>query len=65
MKNSKTYVLCGLNTAISLLRPNANYRIVNSNIEWYDPRPTPTWEEITETIRKIKTFEDSIESIEL
>jgi hypothetical protein len=62
----KIYVLCGINTAISLLRPNAKYTITNTNfIEWNDPRPAPTWEEIMETLTKIREFEDTIPSIEL
>ena len=63
--NKKTYVLCGIDTAISLLRPKAKYCIVNTEILWDDPRPAPTWEEITNTLKKIKQFEDSIESIDL
>lgn len=65
MKN-RTYVLTGVNTAISLLRPGAKYMINNTDmIEWNDPRPAPSWEEIVETLKKIKNFEDSIESVEL
>jgi len=62
----KTYVLVGVNTAISLLRPGANYVLQNSDvIQWNDPRPAPSWDEILETLRKLREFEDSIESIEL
>lgn len=64
--NNKTYVLTSINNAISLLRPNANYIISNTNfIEWNDPRPVPSWEDIMDTMKKIKSFEDTIESIEL
>lgn len=64
--NNKTYVLTSINNAISLLRPNANYIISNTNfIEWNDPRPSPTWNEIMETLTKIRKFEDTIPSIEL
>lgn len=61
----KTYVLVGVNTAISLLRPGAKYALYNTDfIEWNDPRPAPSWEEIMETVKKIKDFEDTIPSIE-
>jgi len=30
---------------------------------WEDPRPCPTWEEIQDTIEKIRAFEDSINTI--
>jgi hypothetical protein len=30
---------------------------------WEDPRPCPTWQEIEETMDKIKAFEDSIKTI--
>lgn len=62
----KTYVITGINTAISLLRPEAKYCLQNTNfIEWNDPRPAPTWDEIMETLTKIREFEDTIPSIEL
>jgi hypothetical protein len=62
----KTYVLTGVGTAISLLRPGAQFCLENTNfIEWNDPRPAPTWEEIMETLTKIREFEDTIPSIEL
>lgn len=62
----KTYSIVGVNTAISLLRPGAQFCLNNTEfIEWNDPRPAPTWEEISETVKKIKEFEDTIPSIEL
>jgi hypothetical protein len=62
----KTYVLVGVHTAISLLRPEAKYCLYNTEfIEWNDPRPAPTWDEIMETLTKIREFEDTIPSIEL
>ena len=30
---------------------------------WDDPRPCPTWEEIDDTMAKIKAFEESINTI--
>lgn len=62
----KTYVLVGVNTAISLLRPGAKFCLSNTQfIEWDDPRPAPSWDEIMETVKKIKDFEDSIPSMEI
>jgi hypothetical protein len=62
----KTYVLVGVNTAISLLRPGAHYCLSNTQfIEWNDPRPAPSWDEIMETVKKIKDFEDTIPSMEI
>lgn len=61
----KTYVLSDVATAISLLRPGAQWRLGNTSFsEWNDPRPAPEWEEILETIKKIQKFEESIECIE-
>lgn len=60
-----TYTLFCVHTAISLLRPGAKYSLNNTEfIEWNDSRPIPSWEEIEETLKKIKNFEDSIECIE-
>lgn len=62
----KTYVLTGVGTAISLLRPGAEFQLGNSNfVKWDDPRPAPTWEEIEKTLEKIKSFEDTIPCIEI
>ena len=61
-----TYTLLCVHNAISLLRPGALYALSNTEfIGWNDPRPVPTWEEISETLKKLKEFEDSIECIEL
>jgi hypothetical protein len=65
MTQRKTYVLTGVGTAISLLRPGAQFCLSNTSfIEWTDPRPAPTWEEIQETLKKIQAFEDTIPCIE-
>lgn len=62
--NDKIYRLYGVNTAIQLLRPGSKWSIQNKTfVEWNDPRPCPTWEEIDETMEKIKAFEDSINTI--
>lgn len=60
----KTYRLVGIDTAMHLLRPGAKWEISNTMItRWEDPRPCPTWEEIQDTIGKIRAFEDSINTI--
>lgn len=60
----KIYTLYGINTAINLLRPGAKWEIRNTTFtKWEDPRPCPTWEQIENTLKKIKQFEDSIETI--
>lgn len=60
----KKYQLFGINTAMHLLRPRAKWEITNCEFtRWDDPRPCPTWEEIDETMEKIKKFEDSINTI--
>jgi hypothetical protein len=60
----KVYMMLGVNTAMHLLRPKAKWEICNSEItKWDDPRPCPTWAEVEETIKKIKEFEDSINTI--
>lgn len=62
----KTYVITGADTAISLLRPGASYQLSGPNFTiWDDPRPIPSWDEIEETMYKIKSFEDSIPCIDL
>jgi len=61
---TKIYQLYGIDTAIQLLRPDAKWEISNRNFTiWKDDRPCPTWEEIDETMEKIKAFEDSIPTI--
>ena len=47
-----------------LLRPGAKWEITNGFFSrWEDPRPCPTWEEVMDTVEKIKAFEDSINTI--
>ena len=61
---TKIYQLYGIDTAMHLLRPGARWEISNSHFSvWEDPRPCPTWEEVVETMEKIKAFEDSINTI--
>ena len=56
--------LYGVNVAMKLLRPEAKWEITNKSFtRWDDPRPCPSWEEIEETMAKIKEFEASIPTI--
>lgn len=60
----KTYRFYGLNAAIDLLRPNARYETDGMKFtQWDDERPCPPWEEVLNTLIKIKNFEDSIDTI--
>ena len=64
MNQAQIYRMYGINTAMELLRPGAKWEISNRMItRWEDPRPCPTWEEIDDTMEKIKAFEDSINTI--
>ena len=61
---TKIYKLWGIDTAMHLLRPGAKWEISNTMFtRWEDPRPCPTWEEVMDTMEKIKAFEDSINTI--
>lgn len=62
--SSKIYRLYGINTAMHLLRPGAKWEITNNYFSrWEDPRPCPTWQEVMDTMEKIKAFEDSINTV--
>jgi hypothetical protein len=64
MSHVQIYRLYGIDTAMHLLRPGAKWEISNTMFtRWDDPRPCPTWEELMETMEKIKAFEDSINTI--
>jgi hypothetical protein len=64
MNSAKIFRLYGINVAMELLRPNAKWEINNRMIvKWDDPRPQPTWEEIDQTMEKLKEFESSIDTI--
>ena len=57
-------MLFGIDTAMHLLRPGAKWEISNREFtRWEDPRPCPTWQEVQDTMEKIKQFEDSINTI--
>lgn len=60
----KIYRYYGISTAMDLLRPGARWEVKDDKITmWDDPRPCPSWDEINETIEKIKVFEDGINTI--
>lgn len=62
----KVYRMAGIDIAIQLLRPGARFQISNTEFtEWHDPRPVPEWQEILDTVEKIRAFEDSINTIYL
>ena len=64
MSDTKVYQLYGIDTAMHLLRPGAKWEISNTMFtRWEDPRPCPTWEEVVDTMEKIKAFEDSIKTV--
>lgn len=64
MEKKKIYRLVGLDIAMNLIRPGASYEICNGKFtRWDDPRPCPEWEEVAETINKLKSLEDSISTI--
>ena len=61
---TKQYMLFGIDTAMHLLRPGAKWEISNREFtRWDDPRPCPTWQEVQDTMEKIKAFEDSINTV--
>lgn len=58
--------LAAIDVAITLLRPGAKFQLGNNKFTiWDDPRPEPSWEEVLETIEKIRAFESSINTIYL
>ena len=62
--DTKIYRLYGIDTAMHLLRPGAKWEISNTMFtRWEDQRPCPTWQEVQETMEKIKAFEDSINTV--
>jgi len=61
---TKIHMLYGIDTAMHLLRPGAKWEISNTMFtRWEDPRPCPTWEEVQDTMEKIKKFEESINTV--
>jgi hypothetical protein len=62
--NTKIYRLYGVDTAMHLLRPGAKWEINNTHFSrWEDPRPCPSWQQVLDTMEKIKQFEDSIDTV--
>lgn len=62
---NKIYRFYGIDTAIELLRPGAGrWESTGQGFTiWEDERPCPTWEEIRDTLEKIKAFEDSLNTV--
>lgn len=61
---TKIYRMYGIDTAMHLLRPGAKWEINNSHFSrWDDPRPCPSWQQVLDTMEKIKQFEDSIDTV--
>lgn len=61
---TKIYRMYGIDSAMELLRPGAKWEITNNVFtRWEDERPCPSWEEVVDTMEKIKAFEDSIDTI--
>lgn len=61
---TKIYRMYGIDTAMHLLRPGAKWEINNSSFSrWDDPRPCPSWQQVLDTMEKIKQFEDSIDTV--
>lgn len=57
-------MLMGIEIAMNLLRPGAKWEITNTEFSrWEDPRPQPSWDEIRDTLAKIKALEDSVNTI--
>ena len=64
MQNEKLNIILGIDTAMHLLRPGAKWEISNTHFtRWEDPRPCPTWDEVMDTMEKIKAFEASINTV--
>lgn len=63
--SERIYRLYGLDTAVELLRPGAIWEWTSGVgfSKWDDPRPCPSKEEVEEAMKKIKAFEDSIDTI--
>jgi hypothetical protein len=60
----ESYRYATVDIALQLLRPGCSWEMSNLTItKWNDPRPCPTWEEISETVDKIKRFEESLDTI--
>ena len=63
--DTKIYRLYGIEMAIQLLRPGAKWEWTGGVgfTRWEDPRPKPSVEEVEATMKKIKAFEESINTI--
>ena len=62
--DGKLYKLYGINVAVELLRPGAFWEFDGQKFtKWNDERPCPTPQDVFDTMEKIKSFEDSIDTI--
>lgn len=60
----RIYQLYGLTAAMQLLRPGAKWEIQDGTFtRWNDERHPPNWNEIVETMNKLKTLEDSVHTV--
>jgi len=60
----RIYQLYGLSSAMHLLRPGAKWEISNGTFtRWDDERHPPSWDEIVETMNKLKALEDSVHTV--
>lgn len=57
--SDKSYRFAGIDVAMQILRPGATFEISGvSIVNWNDPRPQPTSEEILNMVEQIKKFEE-------
>ena len=55
-----------IDIAMQFLRPGAKYQLEGTRFTiWADPRPCPSWEEVLDTMEKIRQFEASINTLYL
>lgn len=55
-----------IDIAMQFLRPSAKYQLEGTTFTvWADPRPQPSWEEVLDTMEKIRQFEASINTLYL
>jgi hypothetical protein len=58
LENNMGLKFSGVDTAMQILRPNATYEVAGLEIvQWNDPRPKPTTDELTAMIDAIAEFE--------
>jgi hypothetical protein len=61
---SKIYKLYGINVAVEMLRPGAEWEFDGQKFtKWNDERPCPTPQDVYDVMEKIMAFENSIDTI--